>query len=236
MLEKSNHRAKENSERVSGYERKGAEARILGRFNQFSASLRLSVHPVFFFVAAWRSMPENPQRHGAKQPRENLLLHSFPRCDIASVQMIHDLLINAPSYFHLSPRIETALKYILQPDHGSVPVGRHELEGDKLFAMVQEYQTKTPEQTFWETHRKYIDIQLIQSGAEIMGWSPMQQMTMKKDYDPDRDIFMWEGHGSMLHLPAGQFVIFFPHDAHMGGLMVDVSAPVRKTVMKVAVE
>lgn len=149
--------------------------------------------------------------------------------------MVHDTLTNAASYFPLSPRIKAGLEFLLRPDALTLPAGKYELEGDKLFAMVQEYSTKRPEETIWETHRKYIDIQCVQRGVEAMRWSPKEKMTLKQDYIPERDIFIWEGNGVTLHVPAGSFVIFFPHDAHMGSLLIDKPQPVRKVVIKVGV-
>lgn len=150
--------------------------------------------------------------------------------------MIHDTLTNAASYLSISPRIKAGLEFLLRPDAASLAIGKYELEGQRLFAMVQEYTTKRPEETFWETHRKYIDIQCVQRGVEAMRWSPKEKLTLKKDYDPEKDIFVWEGSGATLNIPAGDFVIFFPHDAHMGGLLIDQPQPVRKVVIKVAVE
>jgi len=74
----------------------------------------------------------------------------------------------------------------------------------------------------------------MQTGIEAMGWSPIQLMKLKKEYDPEKDIIVWEGKGQLIQVPAGSFVIFMPHDAHLGGLMIDQAQPVRKIVLKVA--
>ncbi|HVT88621.1 MAG TPA: YhcH/YjgK/YiaL family protein [Tepidisphaeraceae bacterium] len=150
--------------------------------------------------------------------------------------MIADSLENAACYFNINPRITSALKFLQNPSSMTLSLGRHAVEGDAVFALVQEYQTKRPDETFWETHRKYIDVQYIQSGAEAMGWSPIQQMRMKQNYDPAKDIVVWDGEGQILWMPAGNFVIFMPHDAHMGGLVIGQPQLVRKIVMKVAVD
>jgi YhcH/YjgK/YiaL family protein len=150
--------------------------------------------------------------------------------------MINDTLDNAATYFNLSPAIATALKFLQRPDLASLSLGKH-VVNDQIFALVQEYQTRKPEETFWETHRKYIDVQFIQSGIEALGWSPVQKMKLKREYDPEKELIAWEGKEQlMIPLPAGSFVIFFPHDAHMGGLIVDQPKPVRKIVLKVAVQ
>jgi YhcH/YjgK/YiaL family protein len=150
--------------------------------------------------------------------------------------MVFDRIENAATYYKLSPRIDTALRFLQREDLKTLTLGRIELDGDRLFALVQEYQTKRPDETFWETHRKYIDVQYIVSGAEGMGYAPKQSMTLKTDYNPERDIFVWTGQGHQLTLSAGTFVIFHLHDAHMGGLIIDQPRLVRKVVLKLAVE
>ena len=150
--------------------------------------------------------------------------------------MITDTILNASTYFTIAPRITAALKFLQRPDLATLTLGKHVLDGDKLFALVQEYASKTPEQTFWESHRKYIDVQSIQSGIEAMGWSPMQEMKIKKDYDPAKDLIVWEGAGQLVQFQAGSFAIFFPQDVHMPGLSIDQPRQVRKIVLKVAVE
>jgi len=38
-----------------------------------------------------------------------------------------------------------------------------------------EYQTKPREQGIWEAHRKYIDVQYMIQGSELMGWASIGQ-------------------------------------------------------------
>lgn len=151
--------------------------------------------------------------------------------------MIVDTLENASSYLSLSPRIAAALHFLRHPESANPPLGRHAIDGDRVFALVQEYSTKPQEQCFWESHRKYIDVQFIQSGVESIGWSPIQQMKLKKDYEAEKDLMVWEGSAQMvLTLSAGSFAIFMPHDAHMPCLAAGSPQTVRKIVVKVAVE
>ena len=63
-----------------------------------------------------------------------------------------------------------------------------------------------------------------------------EKLTLKKDYDPEKEIFVWEGPGETIQLHAGSYLIFFPHDAHRPRLLIDRPRPVRKIVVKVAVE
>lgn len=149
--------------------------------------------------------------------------------------MISDFLENASAYMSLTPRIAAALKFLQTTDLLSLALGKHQLDGDNLFAMVQEYMTKTPDKAFWEAHRRYIDVQYIVSGIEAMGWAPIQQMSVVKEYDHEKEYTMLNGSGQFINMTPGNFVIFFPHDAHMGGIAIAQPSDVRKIVLKVAV-
>ena len=151
--------------------------------------------------------------------------------------MIADTLENAASYLSLSPRIAAALHFLKHPESSDLPLGRHVIDGERIFALVQEYSTKPPEQCFWESHRKYIDVQFIQAGVEAIGFSPIQRMKVNKDYDAEKDLLVWDGSAqTVLTLSAGSFAIFLPHDAHMPCLAAGSPQTVRKIVVKVAVE
>ena len=148
--------------------------------------------------------------------------------------MIYDTLQNAGSYHSLSPRLALALRFLTSPDASKLDIGKHAVDGDEIFALVQEYRTQPPSERFWETHRRYTDIQFVQSGAERMGFAPAEQMKVIEPYDPAKDFTKLAGDGQFIEVAAGSFTIFFPHDAHMGGVAIAQPQLVRKIVMKVA--
>ena len=73
--------------------------------------------------------------------------------------MIVDRLANLDLYRGLAPRWVKALEFLRDSDLLSLSLGRHDLDGDRLFALVQDYETKPTEQCRWEAHRRYCDIQ-----------------------------------------------------------------------------
>jgi YhcH/YjgK/YiaL family protein len=152
-----------------------------------------------------------------------------------ATRMITDTIGNAPSYLSLSPGIAIALRFLMEPDRAAVPLGRHELGSDRVFALVQEYATKPPSECFWEAHRKYIDVQFVASGVEAIGWAPLAGMKVGQDYDEERDLLVLEGSGQIIRLEANSFAIFMPHDAHMPCVAAAQPLLVRKIVVKVAV-
>ena len=144
------------------------------------------------------------------------------------------LLAGANNYGVLR-RIKAALHFLQSTDLENLPVGRIELEGKQLFALVQEYNTKPRGKGFWEAHRQYIDVQYVVSGVEHMGYVNLAQMKVGT-YDAKTDFLPMEGEGNFLVMPAGTFTIFAPQDGHMPGMAVSDPQPVKKVVVKVAIE
>jgi biofilm protein TabA len=149
--------------------------------------------------------------------------------------MIADLLTNAHLYTALGPRIARALDYLATTDLQALSPGKHEIDGDRLFALVSDYTPKALSAGRWEAHRRYLDLQFVVSGVERFGVAPLHGM-VAGDYIPEKDISWLTGSGDYLTLAAGQFVIVWPGDAHMPGLDAGVPGSVRKVVVKIAIE
>ncbi len=150
--------------------------------------------------------------------------------------MILDRLTSADSYRSLAPRLWQGLEYLRNTDLQQLELGRHELDGDRLYLMVQEYATKLPTDCMYEAHRKYCDIQTLASGTEQIGWAHLAHMRESVVYQADRDVAFFEGQGDLFTLTPGMFAIFFPHDVHMPCVQAATAAEVKKIVVKVAVE
>lgn len=154
-----------------------------------------------------------------------------------SASMISDTLSQRQRYTGLSPRFAAAFEY-LEKLPADYPLGRYEIDGDNIFALVQSYQTQPLSSAKVETHRKYIDIQYIQSGRETMLWTPLStQMEITQPYVAEKDVIFYVTPSNMtpINFGPGQFVIFFPTDCHAGGLECGGPSEVRKVVMKVRV-
>jgi YhcH/YjgK/YiaL family protein len=149
--------------------------------------------------------------------------------------MVVDSLDNARLYAPLGTRIAAALDHIAAADLGAAQAGRYDLDGDDCFVLVQDYTSKAEGEGRWERHRRYIDLQLVVSGVEQIGYAPVSSL-QEGPYDADRDIAFLDGTGSFVRLPAGHFMLLWPDDAHMPGIEVEGPVPVRKVIVKIAVE
>jgi YhcH/YjgK/YiaL family protein len=152
--------------------------------------------------------------------------------------MILDTLDNAARYASLNSRFTKAFDFLRGVD-GSQALGRHDLDGDACFALVQTYETKPEEKALFEAHRKYIDVQYIHSGRETILWAPlaaMKEETMA--YSDEKDAALWKlvPEATPLHVSASQFSILWPQDAHAPCIERGRPEQVFKVVVKVAVE
>jgi len=110
------------------------------------------------------------------------------------------------------------------------------IKGKKLFAIFQTYNSKTWDKLKFEGHQRYIDIQFIYSGQELIGVTGIKQITSKGEYDTEKDIhFSTVSHYSKWLMMPGDAAIFFPEDMHAPSMAVDQPEPVQKVVIKIAV-
>lgn len=150
--------------------------------------------------------------------------------------MIQDTLDNSARYEALCPRFAKAFGFLRTVD-GTQTLGRHDIDGDQVFALVQTYQTKPAAEALFEAHRKYIDVQFLYSGRETILWAPlaaMKEQTMA--YDESKEAALWKlvPDTTALHLSAGHFAILFPEDAHAPCVQWDKPEAVFKVVVKVS--
>ena len=118
--------------------------------------------------------------------------------------------------------------------------GKYLIQGNDLFAGVDSYNTKARDIAKLETHRKYVDIQVLISGSEIFEVFQKQELTVSEPYNPEKDAEFYQVPAKprmQITMEPGQFIVFFPEDAHMPCLMTGITPqPVKKVVIKLAVE
>ena len=149
--------------------------------------------------------------------------------------MIFDSIENAEIYYGLGEKFKTAFEFIKSTDFNSINEESIEIDGDNIFAMPQRYKTKNPENAAWESHRKYIDIQYMISGAENMGFVKSCYLDILENYDEEKDVEYLNGLGDFVQVGEGEFVIFFPDDAHMPCLKIKENEKVYKVVIKIKI-
>ncbi len=84
----------------------------------------------------------------------------------------------------------------------------------KFSAIVQDYISTDISKSLIEVHRKYIDLQVVCKGNELIGWSPLFEMTSVVPYDDNKDVEFLSGNPVDMIFRENDFFICFPEDGH----------------------
>ena len=152
--------------------------------------------------------------------------------------MIFDTLENCELYYGIHKNFEKAFDFIRKAEKENLPVGRYDFCGEEIFAHVQEYNSKNPDDFKFEGHRKYIDIQYVISGVEEIRVMNIKNSGTGDGYIPEREVefFAYGNNIGRYILGKGEYGIFYPTDLHKPGLMYDgESTKVKKVLVKVKI-
>lgn len=147
--------------------------------------------------------------------------------------MILDTLANADRYAALHPLFAAAFAQLRRADLPALAEGKHEIDGDRLYLLIDRPDGRGREAAKLEAHRRYIDIQFCIAGDEVIGWKALHECSTSTPYSNENDFELFsDTPESWLQLSPGKFTIFFPEDAHapLAG-----TGPLHKAVLKVAV-
>ena len=149
--------------------------------------------------------------------------------------MVIDSLKNAAQYTALHPLFAKAFAFLADHDLNTLEPGRHEIDGDNMWANIMVAPLKDLDTARMEVHDKYIDIQVVISPKETYGWiartdckSPQGEMNTEKDV-----LFFDDKATAFVTLYPNEFAIFFPADGHQP--MIG-EGEIRKCIIKVRVE
>jgi len=144
----------------------------------------------------------------------------------------------AISYFQQKERWDKAFLFLRDHDLSKIEVKRYDIEGTNLYAPISEYYSKKEEDARYESHQKYIDIQYVISGKELIGITKIDDINeVLQTYDATSDIMFMSVNKIVNHkADPGRFFIFFPSDVHRPGLRDGDSTLVKKVVVKVKID
>lgn len=150
--------------------------------------------------------------------------------------MIFDKISNAADYYDTYADMKLIKEFVDEFNKNDKPDGTYEIDGRRVFAMIQNYKTKaqTPEMMF-EAHKKYIDVQYIVRGMERIRWASLDRVSqVREEYSKGNDIAFYEGDAQFdFTLTKGTFLLLTPEDAHLPGLCAEKEISVRKIVFKI---
>jgi YhcH/YjgK/YiaL family protein len=113
--------------------------------------------------------------------------------------------------------------------------GRYDL-GQGCYVNVDEYDTR--ENLVFEGHRRYVDVQLMVDGDELIHCAPLNHCLMVEEYSDEKDVAFYRCEGrpyATLQLRAGMAAVLKPWDLHAPCNRDQVRRN-RKLVFKIPVE
>ena len=129
------------------------------------------------------------------------------------------------------------LEYLRDTDFFKLEPGRYEIDGTAIFALVQEYRPAPKEEKKPEAHRKYLDIQYVFQGSEIICYGLENRANeVLEDLLAEKDLLFFKSvqNEMDLILTEGMYVILFPQDIHRPGCRYGDGGQVKKVVVKIS--
>lgn len=136
----------------------------------------------------------------------------------------------------LPESIRKGLAFLAETDIAALPAGRVEIDGDAMFALIQDYDTEPKAAKRPESHARYIDIQYVFAGRELLGYAPIvAEHTVTEDLFETKDVRFYGdvAQETDLLLGPGGYAVFYPTDIHRPGCAAGDTEKVRKVVIKI---
>jgi len=156
---------------------------------------------------------------------------------LAVRQQLAGLLSFAPAFAYITEALDPKSKDNLRINQLEVGASEKVELAAGSFAIEQVYLSRMRPEGFFESHRKYIDVQVIVAGTEFMEVEDIGRLVVAESYNDERDFIKYADTmtASRLRMRSGDVAVFFPADGHMPCLQLDRPCLVRKTVVKVPV-
>jgi YhcH/YjgK/YiaL family protein len=133
---------------------------------------------------------------------------------------------------------EAAFEFLDNKSLADVPVGKHAIESEQLYALVQKLPSRAAETAQFESHRKYIDVHYVVSGQETSGFAPAGDLKLAVPYDESKDVMLYSvpQQYTKIEVRPGQFVVYHPGQAHLPNCHLQGAHDLHKVVIKVHVD
>lgn len=153
-------------------------------------------------------------------------------------EFVERLIVPKSDEADIKRRVDEAINYLQGLKVSHEDAGEKILVNDKFSYSVQSFNTKPVEQCRLESHRKYIDVQIIVEGEECMEIADISGLTIEEEYEEEKDVMFWNVPKRMARvtLSAGNYIVLYPENAHRGAVSIKESSRVLKIVGKIAVD
>lgn len=148
--------------------------------------------------------------------------------------------LTSKNFFKGLPQVLAEICFKLnEMDLQSLETGRHDLT-DTIYMNVMEFETSEASSKKAELHHKYIDIQVLISGSELIEYGVNEpDLSTYTDYNDNDDYQLTPDipNKSAVYLTPKMFAVFFPYEPHKPGCIARTAPElIKKLVVKVPVE
>jgi len=148
--------------------------------------------------------------------------------------MLYDTLENLNQYTGLFENLDTAIAFIEGGGLEGLPEGRTDVDGDAESDMISQAEPTPGEGRPFETHSRYMDLQIDLEGAELCEVA-LGDLREETPYDEASDAALWQGDTSAaLVLGEGRFAVFMVEEAHKPLIKARGFDRLKKAVFKIA--
>ncbi|MEZ9566002.1 N-acetylneuraminate anomerase [Vibrio artabrorum] len=137
---------------------------------------------------------------------------------------------------YLPEVILQALEFLNNQSLSELEDGRHDINGNLMFANVMTFDTVLSETKQAEVHKDYIDVQCLISGEETIQYCiESSNNQASTDYDQENDFFLVRNieNANQVTLQPNMFAVFFPGEPHKPGCTQQMPRTIKKVVIKV---
>ena len=131
------------------------------------------------------------------------------------ISEIKGSLSDTSAFERKDPRFAKAFGFLRRPDLAELPDGRHEIDGDEIFAMISSPELKPYGTGKTEIHRKYIDIHCPINGRETIGYHELTEEELARPFDVEKDFAVLDCDTELaVEIGPGEFAVFYPPEGH----------------------
>jgi YhcH/YjgK/YiaL family protein len=140
------------------------------------------------------------------------------------------------TYKGISTSLDEAIDYVLNTDLLTLEIGKY-VVSENVIVNRQRYFGKEFDVCAPETHKKYLDLQIVVKGSEGFGYAHIDNETLKtkEGYNEEKDVEKYTVKDEFIYvLKDGGFAIVFPEDVHRPGIRID-DQEIEKVVIKIKI-
>ena len=137
---------------------------------------------------------------------------------------------------NLEKRCLKALDFLSHLKEEDLSLGRHDVD-ETFYYNVQEYDTKVDALRHFESHIKYVDIQILISGVENLQVIDINRLKVETPYNETKECIYYysTNNAASTILRPGSAIILYPKDAHRTLALNENSCHVKKIIGKVKI-